>query len=59
MHLTARTGLADLAGQAFVIFNGRELRACRGAAAAIAAVVRAKSWCSGVDLAAVRAGASG
>jgi hypothetical protein len=35
---------------------GRELRACRDAAAAIAAVARAKRWCSAVDLNAVRAG---
>jgi hypothetical protein len=41
---------ADLAfdGQAYVVHDGHELRACRDAAAAIAAVVRAKRWCSAV-----------
>jgi hypothetical protein len=38
----------------FVIFDGRELRACRDAEVAIAAVVRAKCACSAVDLAAIR-----
>ena len=41
----ARLNLTFDAGQAFVIFDGREFRACRDAAAAIAAVVRAKRWC--------------
>jgi hypothetical protein len=50
----ARANLTFDAGQAFVIFDGREFRACRDAAAAIAAVVRAKRWCSAVDLAAIR-----
>ena len=36
--------------------DGHELRACRDAAAAIAVVVRARRWCSAVDLSAVRAG---
>jgi hypothetical protein len=44
--------------QAFVIFDGRELRPCRDASAAIAAVVRAKRWASAVDLTAIRAGAA-
>jgi hypothetical protein len=46
----------DLAvdGQAYVVYDGRELRACRDATAAIAAVVRAKRWCSAVDLSAIR-----
>jgi hypothetical protein len=48
--------LTDLADQAYVIFDGIELRACPGAAAAIAVVVRAKRWCSAVDLTAIRAG---
>ena len=54
--------LAKLAGRSlafpeserFVIFDGHQLRACRDAEAAIAAVVRAKRWCSAVDLAAIR-----
>ena len=54
----ARADLAFDAGQAFVIFDGRELRPCRDAKSAIAAVVRAKRWCSGVDLAAIRAAAA-
>jgi hypothetical protein len=54
----ARSDLAFDAGQAFVIFDGQELRACRDAKPAIAAVVRAKRWCSGVDLAAIRAAAA-
>jgi DNA-binding transcriptional MerR regulator len=48
----ARLAAADLsfdAGQAFVVYDGHELRACRDAAAAIATVVRAKRWCSAVD----------
>ena len=47
---------ADLAfdNQAYVVYDGRELRACRDAAAAIAAVVRAKRPCSAVDLSAIR-----
>jgi hypothetical protein len=41
-------------GQAYIVFDGHELRACRDAAAAIATVVRAKRPCSAVDLGAVR-----
>jgi hypothetical protein len=51
----ARADLAGLAGQAFVVFDGNELRACRDAAATIAAVVRAKRWTSSIDLTAIRA----
>jgi hypothetical protein len=55
----ARLAAADLAafeaGQAYVVFDGSEFRACRDAAAAIAAVVGAKRWCSAVDLSAIRA----
>jgi len=40
--------------QAFVVFDGHDLRGCRDAAAAIGAVVRAKRWCSAVDLSAIR-----
>jgi hypothetical protein len=49
---------ADLAfdGQAFIIFDGHELRACRDAADAIGAVVRARRPCAAVDLAAIRQG---
>jgi hypothetical protein len=49
----ARANLA-FDGQAYVVFDGHELRACRDAAAAIAAVVRAKYPCSAVDLSAIR-----
>jgi hypothetical protein len=41
------------AGQAYVVYDGRELRACRDATAAIATVVRAKRPCA-VDLSAIR-----
>jgi hypothetical protein len=37
----AATDLAFDAGQAYVVYDGRELRACRDATAAIAAVNRA------------------
>jgi hypothetical protein len=53
----ARLAASDLsfdAGQAYVVYDGQELRACRDAAAAIAAVVRAKRWCSAVDLSVIR-----
>jgi hypothetical protein len=53
----ARLAAADLsfdAGQAYVVYDGHELLACRDAAAAIAAVVRASRWCSAVDLSAIR-----
>jgi hypothetical protein len=53
----ARADLADLDGKAYVVYDGHELRVCRDAAAAIAAVVRAKRPSSAVDLAAVRAAA--
>jgi DNA-binding transcriptional MerR regulator len=48
--------VANLAfdGQAFVVFDGREIRGCRDAAAAIGTVVRAKRPCSAVDLSAIR-----
>jgi hypothetical protein len=49
----ARANLA-FDGQAYIVFDGHELRACPDAAAAIAAVVRAKRPCSAVDLGAVR-----
>ena len=49
---------ADNPARAFGIFDGPEFRACRDAAAAIGAVVRAKRWCSAVDLAAICAGAA-
>jgi hypothetical protein len=54
-HL-ARTNLAFDPGQAFVVYDGQELRPCRDADAAIAAVVRAKRWASAVDLTAIRPG---
>ena len=48
----------SLAGQAYVVYDGHELRACRDAAAAIAAVVQAKRPCSAVDLGAIRTAAA-
>jgi hypothetical protein len=48
--------LAFDAGQAYVVYDGCELRACRDATAAIAAVVRARRLCSAVDLSAIRTG---
>jgi hypothetical protein len=54
LSLLARADLAGLAGKAFVVFDGSELRACPDAAAAIAAVVHAKRRCSVVDLSAIR-----
>ena len=50
----ARANLTFDSGQAFVIYDGHELRPCRDATAAIAAVVRAKRPCSAVDLSAIR-----
>ena len=50
----ARENLA-FDGQAFVLFDGRQLRGCRDAAEAVAAAARAKR-CALVDLSAVRAG---
>lgn len=47
--------LARLENERFVVFDGNQLRTCRDAEAAIAAVARAKRWCSVVDLANVRA----
>jgi hypothetical protein len=41
-------------GQAYVVYDGHELRAYPEAGAAIAAVVRAKRPCSAVDLRAIR-----
>lgn len=51
--LTGRN-LAFPDSERFVIFDGRELRGCRDAEAAIAVVARAKCACSAVDLAAIR-----
>ena len=53
----ARANLAFDTGQTYVVFDGRELRACRDAAGAIAAVVRAKRPCSAIDLNAIRTAA--
>ena len=57
MKLSQLARVANLAfdGQAFVVFDGRELLACRDAAAAIATVVKAKQPCRAVDLSAIRA----
>jgi hypothetical protein len=46
----AAADLTDLAGKAYVVYDGQELRACRDAAAAIATVVRSKRPCTAVDL---------
>ena len=51
-----RADLADLAGKAFVVFDGSEFRVCPDASVAIAAVVHAKRRCSAVDLTAIRTG---
>ena len=53
---SAQLSAADLAfdGQAFVIFDGHNLRACRDAATAISMVTKAKRWCSAIDLSAIR-----
>jgi hypothetical protein len=51
----ARANLT-LAGQAYVVYDGYEVRACRDAAAAIGTVVRAKRPCSAVDPSAIRMG---
>jgi hypothetical protein len=56
--------LAQLAGRSlafpeserFVVFDGRELRACPDAETAIAFVARARRACTAVDLAAIRRG---
>jgi hypothetical protein len=52
----ARADLADLAGKAFVVFDGNDVRSCRDAATAIATVVPAKRLSSAIDLSAVRTG---
>jgi hypothetical protein len=52
----ARANLTFDSAQAFVVYDGHELRACRDAAAAIAAVVRARRWCSAVDRSSLRNG---
>jgi hypothetical protein len=44
----------NLGGQAYAVYDGRELRACQDAAAAFATVVRAKRPSSAVDLTAIR-----
>jgi hypothetical protein len=55
----ARSNLTFDSGQAFVVYDGNELRACPNAAAAIATVVRAKRPCSAVDLSAIRTARGG
>jgi hypothetical protein len=52
----ARSNLTFDSGQAFVVYDGHELRACRDAVTAIAAVVKAKRPCTAIDLSAIRAG---
>src|SRR5262245_22540815 len=56
----ARLATTDLAfdGQAFVVYDGHDLRGCRDATAAIGAICRAKRWCSAVDLSAIRQAAA-
>ena len=57
-QLTGRN-LAFQESERFVVFDGNQLRACRDAETAIAAVVRAKRWVSAVDLAAIRSARCG
>jgi hypothetical protein len=45
-------------GERFLIFDGSKLHGCPNAEAAIAAAVRAKRWCSAVDLASIRRGSA-
>jgi hypothetical protein len=45
--------------QAFVIYDGHALRTRPDAAAAIAAVLRSRRWCSAIDLSATRTGTAG
>jgi hypothetical protein len=52
-HLADRADLT-FGGARYVVFDGRELRACRDASQAIAAVAKAKHRCSAVDLSAIR-----
>ena len=40
------------------MFEGHELKGWQDAAAAIVAVVRAKRWCSAIDLSAIRQAAA-
>jgi hypothetical protein len=41
-------------GEKYIIFDGNKLHGCPDAEAAIAAAVRAKRWCSAVDLTSIR-----
>jgi DNA-binding transcriptional MerR regulator len=50
----ARCILTFDSGQAFIVYDGHEFRACQDAVAAIAVVVRAKRPCTAVDLSAIR-----
>jgi hypothetical protein len=51
-----RCNLTFDSGQAFIVYDGHELRACRDARAAIATVVKAKRPCAPVDLGAILMG---
>jgi hypothetical protein len=44
----------NFVGQAYAVYEGHELRACRDAVGGDTTVVRAKRPCSAVDLAAIR-----
>ena len=57
MKLSQLARVANLAldDQAFIVYDGHDLRVCRDAAAAIATVVKAKQPCRTVDLSAIRA----
>jgi DNA-binding transcriptional MerR regulator len=55
-ELADRTDLT-FGGARYVVYDGRHLRPCQDAAAAIAAVAKAKHRCCAVDLAAIRSAA--
>jgi hypothetical protein len=42
--------------QRYVVYDGDRLRGCRDATTAIAAVIRAKCWCSAMDLSTIPGG---
>ena len=54
LPLLAGRNLDFPSSERFVIFDGRELRACRDAETAIAVVARARRACSAVDLGSIR-----
>jgi hypothetical protein len=52
----AVAGVSFDSGQAYVVYDGQNLRPCRDATAAITTVVRASRPCSAVDLSSIRTG---